>query len=215
MLAEINKRKIPSETVKKLQSFAKKSETQKEFKAICEATSINQFVTRLSNLVTKIDVTDYEIGKGKEECSNKIKGDMFEVFTIAFLEAFGGDRSLFIHSIEWAKRDQKGYDFTGINKYNTPVSIQSKFVANATETFDRGKLETFFGHLPEGTVIKAGAPSRVLFTTACKFAPYYLNEQRDSGMNFLIIDRKTIKKFTDKHLGFWNQWEELGELIFK
>jgi hypothetical protein len=205
---------IAAPSVFMLKKLAEKTGKQDEFQSIFASESINQFVSRLSNLTDIVDTTDYELGRDIDECNNKVKGDMFEVFTILFFNAFGGDRSLFIHNIEWAYRDQIGYDFLATNKKNTPVAIQSKFVANVTAEFNRGKLETFFGRLPEGTVIEKDTPSRVLFTTASKFASYYITEQRQSGKNFLIVDRKTIKRFTDKNLGFWNECKEIGERIF-
>ena len=116
---------IPSDSVRRLKAFANSRGFQEEFKAIFAAESINQFVSKLSTLVSKIDATDYELGKSIGECNNKIKGDMFEIFTLFFLNAFGGDRSFLIHNLRWASRDQIGYDFIGTNKKNTPVSIQS------------------------------------------------------------------------------------------
>jgi hypothetical protein len=50
----------------------------------------------LNRLVYVIDCTDYEFGKELNECKLKVKGDMFELFNMIWLNTFGGDRSLFI-----------------------------------------------------------------------------------------------------------------------
>ena len=206
---------ILSSSVRMLRKLADNTNSNAEFKYVLSATSISKFTSRLASLTEKVDCTDYELGKDIEECKRKVKGDMFELFTVLFFNAFGGDRSLFLHDIKWAYRDQVGYDFTATNKEGDVCIIQSKFVANASAKFEKdGRLETFFGSLPEGVVIKKDIPSRVLFTTASNVGSYYLNEQRRSSKNFLIIDKKFINRFTKDNLGFWKFCEEKAKQLF-
>ena len=206
---------ILSTSVQKLRTLAKSGNFNKEFLNVFSSNSINQLCTRINSITNIIDCTDYELGKEVEECQRKVKGDLFELFTVLFFNAFGGDRSLFIHDIKWAYRDQVGYDFNALNKDGDMCIIQSKFVANATLPFEKdGRLETFFGSLPEGIKIKKGLPSRILFTTAGKIGSYYLNEEVRSGKNFMIINRDIIKKFTHNNTGFWKYCNEKGRQLF-
>ena len=207
---------ILSQSVRMLRNLADKTNTNDKFREVLSSENINQFCNRLASLTEKIDCTDYELGKDVEECKRKVKGDMFELFTVLFFNAFRGDRSLFLGELKWAYRDQVGYDFFTSNKEGDVCIIQSKFVANASAPFEKdGRLETFFGTLREGMVIKKDIPSRILFTTAGKVASYYVNEQRRSSKNFLIIDRKFISRFTKDNVGFWNFCKEKGDQLFR
>ena len=212
---EYNINNIPSKSVKMLINLANRTNNHAYFTDVLQSTSINQFTTRLVKLTANVDCSRYEPGSDAEEGKRKVKGDMFELFTVLFLNAFGGDRTLFIHNVKWASRDQIGYDFLSENKDGDPCVIQSKFIANATVPFERdGRLETFFATLPEGVTVKKNRPSRVLFTTANITGGFYKSlERQDEG--FKIIDRKLIKDFTDKNVGFWNYCNEVGRAYFK
>jgi hypothetical protein len=217
---DMNKEKSPfanniaSPTVFMLKKLAEKIGKQEEFQRVFASENINQFVSRLSKLTDKVDTTDYELGRDIVECNNKVKGDMFELFTVLFFDAYKGDRSINLHDVKWAYRDQVGYDFIAKTRKNSPAVIQSKFVGNATAEFNSGRLETFFKELPEGLLIEPKLPSRILFTTAGNVAPLYIKEQRRLQGNFLIVDRKTIKRFTNGDQGFWAQCKDIGERIF-
>jgi hypothetical protein len=221
---------VISPSVMKLREIALKNNCGKDFINVFEVEKLSTFTKRLSRLVDKIDCTDYEFGKPLEECKNKIKGDMFELFTIFFFNSFKGDKDILVNNIEWAKRDQIGYDFTARSRKNTPVSIQSKFIGNYNTEFDRGTLETFFGSQPEGYTRNVGERGRILITTANpnKIHKYYVNEARNSGRDLLILcGGETHKiqgsnkymigigRYVNGNLGFWNECKEICLRIFK
>lgn len=221
---------IISRSSTKLCGIALNNNCEKEFINVFKVKKLSTFTKRLNELVNKIDCTDYELGKPLNECKNKVKGDMFELFTIFFFNSFKGDRDILVNNIKWAKRDQVGYDFIASNRKNTPVVIQSKFIGNYNTEFDRGTLETFFGSLPEGYVRNSNERSRILITTAScnNIAKYYINEARESGRDLLILCGGTTKKVQDRNkyvigignyvndnLGFWKECEENCLRIFK
>lgn len=200
--------------VRYLKNLADRTEGHRYFIDVFSSTSINQFVTRVNKLIDNIDCSRYEPRSTKEECERKVKGDLFELFTVLFFNNFGSLEHLFIRRIKWASRNQIGFDFEGENRDGDPCIIQSKFVSNAAAKFETD-LTTFFGSLPEGLKVKRNRPARVLFTTANIPGGKIKTIERDSNRNFLVIDRNEIKRLTKEDLSFWKDCKETAELIFK
>jgi hypothetical protein len=207
------KSNIVSTTTQKLYQLSKKTNSGKQFQELFESTNVAQFINKVNKLVLNIDCADYEFGKPLDECKNKVKGDLFELFTVFWLNSFGGDRSMFVQNIKWSNRDMEGIDFFGTNKLGNPVTIQSKFFSDPTQLFEAdGRLETFFGRSTEFTIASNKAPSMMLFTTASKIAGRYKKYERD-GLLFLV-DREKIDKFVKNNVGFWSYCQEIAKKVF-
>lgn len=197
----------------KLFSFST-SESAKEILEVFNSKSISELIRKISIVTTKVDCTDYEYGKPLQECENKFKGDLFEVFSILFFINFGGDRKFLIHGIDWAPRDQEGWDFVATNNLGKPVTIQSKFVGNSSYIFEGdGRLETFFGNLIDGQEQNSKTTNKILFTSASKIGSRYERWNREGLLT--VVDRRLIRKFTDNNLGFWLECTQLVEKVFR
>jgi hypothetical protein len=198
-----------TDTIRKLRSFIKTREAGDKFVGIFESGDPSVFIQKISEFSKVVDCTDYEFGKPLQDCQNKIKGDIFEMFCLLWMETFGGDRAIFSFGIDWAPRDQKGIDFFAKNKFGHTLPIQTKFVANGDSNFESNRLETFFQESRKYTVPVEGAPSVILFTSAAKISSRYTSDK-----TMLIIDRKMISKFASKeNSGFWSYLTETAKKL--
>ena len=204
---------IVSPSVIRLYETAKKTNTLQQAQDIFKVDNVNSFISKMVNYVDAVDATDYEYGKPIFECRNKMKGDFFELFTVLWLNTFGGDRLLSVSNVKWAQRDQEGFDFLGINKEGNTMTIQSKFLANPKEIFEGdGRLETFFATSLEYSHASPDCPSAVLFTTACKVAERYRRYERRGTL--LVIDRQTLAKHSNNNKGFWMYTSSIAQQVF-
>ena len=172
------------------------------FKALCECNSIDQFVDAIKVFTEDTDVIDVmhyadpRRKMTKQDCSNKIKGDLFEVFTSVFFDNFQEG----VFGVQYAPHDQKGWDFEGTNKIGNKCLIQAKYTYRGEY---RGDLKTFFGEtaFTEGVVNTGdGSISGILITTGQGVSSEYRNYMYDHD-SFKIIDRKALKKCDFP--GFW------------
>lgn len=177
-----------------------------ELTKVFAVNSLSKVVSNIANFPNKIDVSNYEDGDTIEESTNKIKGDLWELFTVLWLNSAGGDRAYRLTNVKWAKRDQIGYDFTGLDTNGNPAFIQSKFHANPTKEYESNQLETFLGESRDS----ATATTAVLFTSAVKISERYRRMHREGKL--IIIDKKAIDKFCDK--GFFASLTEESEKMF-
>lgn len=187
------------------------------FKSVCEVNKIDEFVEAVrvfADETPAINVMLYADPKRQmtaQDCSNKLKGDLFECYTKIFFNEF--HESVF--DVQFAPHDQKGWDFKGTNNIGNICLIQSKFVSNGK--FD-GDLATFYGEgaYNEGVVNAGdGSVSGILFTSAHSTSKRIRSYSYDHEA-FKIIDRKDLKK--KDYPGFWKTVnrvfsEELFEAI--
>lgn len=186
-----------------LYRFGHKHNCLKEIKEVFNADTLSKLIRNIANFPNKVNVEDYEKGKPLEESSNKIKGDLWELFCIIWLEANGGDRSYRITNVKWADRDQRGVDFYATDTFGKQATIQAKFHANPIEKYKADQLETFLLESHE-------VYTRILFTSAAKVDGRYMIS--DSQKQLVVINKKAIKKFYDK--GFVKSLVETTNKLF-
>lgn len=177
-----------------------------ELTKVFSVDSLSKLISNIASFTEKVDVSNYEDGDTDEESANKIKGDLWELFTILWLNQAGGDCRYRLTNIKWATRDQIGYDFTGLDTNGNPAFIQSKFHANPTREYESNQLETFLGESRDSST----ATTAVLFTSAVKISERYRRMHRDGKL--VIIDKKAIDKFCDK--GFFASLAEESKKMF-
>ena len=180
------------------------------FKSLCEVNSIDEFVKAVGTFADDTDVIDrlhYRDPKRQmtvEDCSAKIKGDLFEILTYIYFNHFAGDDGVF--GIKFAPYDQKGWDFEANNIAGNRCFIQSKFISRGT--FD-GDLTTFYGEgaWSEGIANTGdGSVSGILFTSAERVS-HKINQYAYDHDSFKIIDREVIR--TRDFPGFWKTVNEV------
>lgn len=177
-------------------------EATKAFEKLCSSQNINQFARAIKVFADEECAINVELYADnsrqmtEQDCSNKIKGDLFEIFTYIYLKEHNEE----VFGVKFAPYDQKGWDFEATNNVGNKCLIQSKYVAAGE--YD-GDLGTFFGegHFMEGVVnLGDGSLSGILFTTAEKVSRRIKDYSYDHN-SFKIIDRKHLKK--KDFPGFW------------
>jgi len=150
---------------------------------VFDAPTYSKLKSNIIKFTTDVDCTNYEFGKSLEDCQNKVKGDLAEVFFMHFLAKCGVHYN--IMDLEGTKHDAIGVDYIGIDFAGKPLAIQAKFVSNPTELFESGRLETFF--------MQAHSKHPVLITTAQNIAGRYRRHQQEGKLT--IIDDVELKKW--------------------
>jgi hypothetical protein len=189
-----------------LYKFGKDNNCLDKLANVFKANSLSKVVSNIATFNNKVNVENYEVGKPLSECSNKVKGDLWELFTIIWLEQNGGDKMYRILNVKWAGRDQIGYDFTGTDHNGNPAFIQSKFHANPMLKYESNQLETFLGESRD----LDSSTTAVLFTSAVSISERYRRRHREGKL--VVLDKKRISKFCDK--GFFSYLDEKIEKGF-
>lgn len=129
---------------------------------------------------------------------NKVKGDIVELFCLAWMQEHGGNKKVGFYHIQPTKRDAEGTDFTGINSEGLISILQAKGYEKTT-ILESGKLETFFRSSHK---YKVQYSDNKEIMSEFLFIPYGVIEGRwVREQNCKIIDSKLINDITTK--GFW------------
>lgn len=189
----------------------------KAFKRVCSCANVDDFIVSIATLaehpllMTKLYADksfSYDTEEEKMRAgSNKLKGDIFEVFCAAFFNQYQGAYSLF--STKVAERDQEGWDFEASNAKGSRCFIQAKYVQRGT--FD-GSLETFWRQtaLQPGVISESGHLTSVLITSAERNTM----QKHEIEGTFRVLYRKDLKSRCNNQ-GFWNTFntEYLGKVF--
>ena len=174
-----------------------------KFQKIFDTNSVTTLINNIRKFADDNICIDYENGRSEDECKQKIKGDIWEIFALFWLNSFGGDRSLNLYDIKNAKRDEEGIDMYGVNYDGNIATIQVKYKFNENILFEKGALETFYkASIPHITKSENKNVKSVFLFTSTK--PNWSLEKF-----IYVIDLKKIKaRATTKNLGFWNTMKQ-------
>jgi hypothetical protein len=170
----------------KVNQFISNQNMNKEFIEIFNTKSLSSLMRNINRFLDQINLTNYELGSNIEDCRKKLKGDIGELFALAWIQTFG---SIFgLVNPKLAPRDYVGIDLlSGYVKGGT-TTIQVKWWENMNE-IESGKLETLYVQAsnlrPEKIVIWTTLPKH-------KISSRYNNF---NNTNTIIIDNKDIDKY--------------------
>jgi hypothetical protein len=152
--------------------------------------------SNIDNYISKYQFEGYEpIG---DNFQVKVKGDIVELFCLAWMQEYGGHKKIGFRDIEPTERDAEGTDFIGLNVEGLNSILQTKGY-NKNTILESGDLETFFRSAPKyrvGYSDNENIPSYFLFIPYGKVEAKWARE-----MHCRIIDSKLINSISDK--GFW------------
>ena len=125
----------------KLYQFISNQNMNKEFIEVFNAKSLSNLMRNINRFLDQINLTNYELGSNIEDCRKKLKGDIGELFALAWIQTFG---SIFdLVNPKLAPRDYKGIDlFSGYVKGGL-ATIQVKWWEHVNE-IETGQLETLY-----------------------------------------------------------------------
>ena len=170
----------------KLYQFISNQNMNKEFIEVFNAKSLSNLMRNINRFLDQINLTNYELGSNIEDCRKKLKGDIGELFALAWIQTFGSIFDLVYPKL--APRDYKGIDlFSGYVKGGL-ATIQVKWWEHVNE-IETGQLETLYVQAsnlrPEKIVIWTTLPKY-------KISSRYNNF---SNTNTIIIDNQKIDKY--------------------
>lgn len=144
------------------------------------------------------------------------KGDMFEIFTEAFLKIYQNDKKVGILNCEPIDiTEDLGVDFVGKSTINVEenVCVQSKFRSNEMYQFSYRELSTFMS--TSANQYKAFGRNQVLITTS-KIIPNI----HDDVVNYIVkninpdlrvIEKSFLQQTVDNNKGFWDTFKDMIE----
>tara|TARA_B110000858_G_C17666803_1_gene409967 strand:+ start:201 stop:842 length:642 start_codon:yes stop_codon:yes gene_type:complete len=183
-----------------LKYFIDSNNYSTKFKKIFDTNSVTSLVNNIRKFADENKCIGYEKNITEDECKNKVKGDIWEIFALFWLNSFGGDRGLNLFNITNANRDERGIDMYGTNYEGNTAIIQVKYKFNENSSFQKGELETFAFAAIGSDITRSeneNVKSVFLFTST---KPNWKLEK-----DICVIDIKKIKeRATNKNLGFWN-----------
>jgi hypothetical protein len=194
---------------KTLKHFIDSNNYSSKFKKIFDTTSVTTLVNNIKKFADENKCIGYEQNITEEECKNKIKGDIWEIFALFWFDSFGGDRGLNLFNIQNAKRGERGIDMYAINYEGNTATIQVKYKFYENSKFEKDTFTTFYGaslkHITKSN--NKNVHSVFLFTSN---KPGWAVEQ-----DCYVIDMTKIKaRATSKNLGFWNTMKnEIDEAV--
>jgi len=166
------------------------------FKVYENKNALAKFWSNIDKYKSKYKFENYEpIG---ESFQDKVKGDIVELFCLAWMQEYGGHKKIGFHNIQPTERDAQGIDFTGLNIEALRSILQCKGY-NPNTILKSGELETFFRNSRKFKVQYSDnedVMSEFLFIPYGKVEAKWSREQ-----NCKIIDSKLINSITTK--GFW------------
>ena len=180
--------------------------TKSVFRDLCSNRSVEEYIecVKQASESGHIDTARYvDIEFGSEdpeqrrlEGQAKLKGDLFELFCVAYFDVYGATHNVFGTRV--APRNQEGWDFEATNQHGTRCLIQAKYVyAGAFQ----GDLKTFWAEsaTEDGVAHRRGSLSSILITSAHK----HNLKRKELKETFAVIDRKHLQSRCD-NAGFWD-----------
>jgi hypothetical protein len=198
-----------------LYSYLFKNNLLEEFKQIWlvshykRTRSLSKLWENIFKFVNSHDFESYAGGGASiEDNRNKIKGDIGELFCLAWCLSHAS--RIKFYGIKPTKRDAEGTDFIGKNQDNLIAILQAKTYASTTELtpeetmrFFRSAFENQVQYSPDIDNVK----------------PYYLfipygkiKHEWGYKKSTFIIDSKFINEVTE--VGFWGSLEDLIKVKF-
>jgi hypothetical protein len=164
--------------------------------------TINEWVADVENLANQIPDIDSAL---------KFRGDMLEVLSEIFFNAFENDEAVGIKEYTPVSIDEDfGVDATGINPANTKVAVQCKYknfepvtYAELARTFTSGMLNLNCDVTMKNSIY--------VFTTAVQFSSAV---DKVLGSKVVKIDRNVISRKIDNNRTFWQYaFDEIYKIL--
>lgn len=165
-------------------------------------------VKNIASLVSEIDkyaefsVSEEQNALKKQEKSNKIKGDLFEVFAEIFFKAFGADNQVGLSNYKVVLiEDDYGVDAIGINANNDQCAVQIKFRSNPSDEIEFSCLAKTDSSAKRLEGIDTNKDNTIFLFTSASGATKAANMVLSKSLR--VINRKIISNKIDENHNFW------------
>ena len=156
------------------------------------------------------------IEKYKKEINDKIvnkyntmTGDIFEFFTLCFLNYYGNYYKLHdVKPTSYFTSDDYGVDAYAIDSVDGfPITIQAKYRSDITGSLTYRELTSFTSASQSGrgdVNLKAPDFSHMILFTSCSGLHYTAKKEFSVNGSMRVFDHNVIKKDCDHDTNFWN-----------
>jgi hypothetical protein len=168
---------------------------------------VNTF-TKLSNRIIKLS-NNFEIYSYKD--SEKVKGDMFEIFSECFFKILSADNRIGVYGYQPAPvNSDYGVDGFGLGMDESPLTVQVKFRSDVTSELKSDDIKQFaFQSIVEYNVDKDTRTNMIVFTNSRGL--HWLTESKVFSGRVRAIAFDTISKIIDNNSVFWKEVSDLVE----
>lgn len=169
------------------------------FKDINTLSKLSYRIKKLSKGFEKHDYPDEE----------KMKGDLFEIFTELFFRILGSDNRIGVYGYQPAPADgDYGVDGYGTGMDEKPLTVQSKFRSDTTKELVGTDLKQFaFQSIVEYDVDKDTSSNMVVFTNAKGL--HWITESRVFSGRLKCLGYNEMKGIIDNNFPFWKNIDDI------
>lgn len=163
-------------------------------------------LTQLSNKIIKASKSFTNISYPS---SDKLKGDLFEIFAEAFFKLLSSDNRIGVYNYQPAPPiDDYGVDGTGIGMNTKPLTIQVKFRSDPTTELTQDDIKQFaLQSIVNFNVDKDTKTNMVVFTNATGL--HWVTESKVFSGRVKCIGYKQISMLVDNNTAFWSNLNDL------
>ncbi len=169
----------------------------------------------LNKKIVKLSTTYKQLSYSEKEGSNKVKGDLFEIFAECFLNIFSAHPRIGVHDYKPCPViDDNGVDGYGIGMDNNPCTIQIKFRQNITSELVLDDIKNFQGLSYASYKVPVDTKTNLIFFTNAKGVNFHTEAKVLSGAS-RSIGNKLMRELVDNNNVFWKEVLEMVELTIK
>jgi hypothetical protein len=165
-------------------------------------------LTKLSNRIIKLS-NNFEIYSYKD--AEKVKGDMFEIFSECFFKILSADNRIGVYGYKPAPANSDyGVDGFGLGMDESPLTVQVKFRSDVTSELKSDDIKQFaFQSIVEYNVDKDTRTNMIVFTNSRGL--HWLTESKVFSGRVRAIAFDTISQIIDNNSVFWKELSDLVE----
>lgn len=161
---------------------------------------------KLSSNIIKLS-RDYENLAYKD--AEKVKGDLFEIFTECFFKIFSADNRIGVYNYQPAPaNDDYGVDGFGLGMDEKPLTVQVKFRSDETTELTSDDIKQFaFQSIVNYDVDKDTKTNMIVFTNSSGL--HWITESKVFNGRLKALGTKEISSLIDNNTVFWKNLNDL------
>ena len=163
----------------------------------------------LSQLTKKIIKLSKDFGKFSYKDSDKLKGDVFEIFSECFFKILSADNRIGVYKYQPAPAvDDYGVDGTGTGMDEKPLTVQVKFRSDPTTELTQEDIKQFaLQSIVNYGVDKDTKTNMIVFTNSKGL--HWVTDSKVFSGRLRAIGTDVISQLIDNNLVFWKEVNDM------
>jgi hypothetical protein len=171
-------------------------------------------VDTLSKLSSSIIKYSKKFDKLAYKDADKLKGDLFEIFSESFFQILGADNRIGFGDYKPVQIDDYGVDASGIGMDTKPATVQVKFRSDATSELTQEDIKQFaFQSIVNFDVDKETKNNMIVFTNAKGL--HWVTEQKVFAGRIKTLGYDEISQLVNGNTIFWKRVNSLIQETIK